>query len=473
MRRYRYPILLATALILGGILPAGGQDKFKEGLAPGGDPAKFKTDREFAAGLRSGWQKAELSPGLIPDETPKPDRPPVAPRPSAPPDWRRGRTVTVPPPAVRSPAPSVAPPEIASPASFTFFEAPVTLDRGGQAEIPLPAPVTQSAIAAWWEAQSALPYSPLLAQAQDYRHRLNLNDWGYARLLYDLGRTLHRGNPNSAALFAGFMLVKSGFDARVGYNLDRIFLLLPCQPAVYHAPFYTLGDRRYYLATFSGGPEPAGSLFIFPDRYPGADRSLDLRVPRAPTLESACLERAFRFTHQGREYDLAVRCNRPAVAYFLAYPQTGLEVYFGAPFTPETAASLRERFAPLLQGKTEAEAVSLLLSFVQSLPYATDRQRLGREDYSFPEAALEAPAGDCEDRAALFAALVRELTGLEVIGLDYPGHVAAAVRFSDDLPGDTVTWQGRRYLVCDPTYLDAQIGQGQPQYRGMEPKVIG
>ena len=40
------------------------------------------------------------------------------------------------------------------------------------------------------------------------------------------------------------------------------------------------------------------------------------------------------------------------------------------------------------------------------------------------------PYSDCEDHSVLFAYLVRELPGLEVIGLDYPGHVATAVRFS-------------------------------------------
>lgn len=59
--------------------------------------------------------------------------------------------------------------------------------------------------------------------------------------------------------------------------------------------------------------------------------------------------------------------------------------------------------------------------------------------------------------------MIRDLLGLDAILLYYPGHIAAAVEFSEDIPGDYLILDGgRRFLVCDPTYINATIGMTMP-----------
>ena len=67
---------------------------------------------------------------------------------------------------------------------------------------------------------------------------------------------------------------------------------------------------------------------------------------------------------------------------------------------------------------------------------------------------------------------MRRLTGLKVVGLHYPGHMATAVRFEGEVKGDAVYHKGERYVVCDPTYLNADIGITMPQFKGIAPAVI-
>jgi hypothetical protein len=82
------------------------------------------------------------------------------------------------------------------------------------------------------------------------------------------------------------------------------------------------------------------------------------------------------------------------------------------------------------------------------------------------------PASDCEDRSILFAALVRELLGLEVVGLLYPGHMATAVKFNAPGAGDVVQVGGVTWTVADPTYLGADAGQAMPQFKTVTPTLI-
>ncbi len=148
-------------------------------------------------------------------------------------------------------------------------------------------------------------------------------------------------------------------------------------------------------------------------------------------------------------------------------------MYFAASPSSEVTASLVAALQPLVKGKTEQEAVSFLLRFVQTaFVYKTDPEQFGREKPLFPDETLFYDYSDCEDRAILFSYLVKSLCGLDVIGLDYPAHIATAVKFTDNIPGDAVIYQGKKYLICDPTYTNADAGVCMPNLKSVAPKVI-
>ena len=50
--------------------------------------------------------------------------------------------------------------------------------------------------------------------------------------------------------------------------------------------------------------------------------------------------------------------------------------------------------------------------------------------------------------------------------------MATAVKFNDNIKGDSIVYQGEKYLVTDPTYINADIGMAMPQFKKINPKVI-
>ena len=90
-----------------------------------------------------------------------------------------------------------------------------------------------------------------------------------------------------------------------------------------------------------------------------------------------------------------------------------------------------------------------------------------REDRAFfPDETLYYPYSDCEDRSILFSRLIRDLLNLEVALVYYPGHMATAIHFTTDVKGDNFIHNGKKFVICDPTYINALVGASMPQFRG-------
>lgn len=92
------------------------------------------------------------------------------------------------------------------------------------------------------------------------------------------------------------------------------------------------------------------------------------------------------------------------------------------------------------------------LAFVQQLPYRVPpRERQGKHIGELwpPLECLAEGAGDCDTKALLYACLVDDGTGPEVLLLQGPSHMLAAVEGDGD-PGDlTLSGWGKRFEVCE------------------------
>jgi hypothetical protein len=77
-----------------------------------------------------------------------------------------------------------------------------------------------------------------------------------------------------------------------------------------------------------------------------------------------------------------------------------------------------------------------------------------------------------EDRSILLSRLVRDLLALKVVLVYYPGHLATAIHFSNDVRGDYLMLSGTRYTICDPTYIGASVGMTMPDMDNSKATVI-
>jgi hypothetical protein len=151
------------------------------------------------------------------------------------------------------------------------------------------------------------------------------------------------------------------------------------------------------------------------------------------------------------------------------YPQAEYDTFFNAPIDRRTYKDLALSLKSHIEGKKASEAINFVLHFVQNaFKYEQDNKQFGREKVMFAQETLFFDRSDCEDRAILFSYLAKELFDLSVIGVKYKDHMATGLYIP--LDGDNVLAGGRRYVIADPTYIDAPIGVSMPKYRSLQPQ---
>lgn len=438
---------------------------------------KDKRDKEFTAFLKAHWKAVDIVKGEVRDEDPKPDVMPVAEPLPAPPvaPVTKPVIVSVPKP-VPVKQPKTAPPVVVPggrPVDIDFYGRQVRIYYDASLNQKLNSSINKDAVSAYWSALSRSEYQDLLKQLDEQKTSLQLNDWAFASLIHKVSIAIDNNRRNESALLSWFLLAKSGYKARIAFDSSSIYLLVPSRHEMFEVSYFTFSGIRYYAVEFDGKKYKLGQVFTYDGEYPDASKEFDMQVTSVVASNDKDERRHLSFDFEGKKYNIDVTYDRGRVKFFSTYPQLNLNLYFGSGVYKVTATPLQNQLAAHMQGMSEQQAVNFLLRFVQtSLQYETDEQQFGEENYLFPEETLFYPYSDCEDRAVLFAWLVQSLLGLQVVGLDYPGHVAAAVHFNEEVSGDSIDYQGKRYVVTDPTYTNAIAGMTMPDFKKFRPTVI-
>lgn len=326
----------------------------------------------------------------------------------------------------------------------------------------------ECAVADGYEALCRSNYKPLIANCQQAQKDFRLNDWGVFLFVKTAAEALCN-DENSCIVMQQFLLNELGYRAKMARRDDRnqLLLFVATDCMVYGHPYFTKEGLNYYNIN---GTE-ACTFYMCNQDSKKAKTPVAMRLNNVPTLNNNVVSR--QRTNKAGNVSVSVNVSKSLMDFYASMPQCDYGVYAKAPVAGSLAQEVLGTLRPLVQGKSEVDAANLLLNFVQTgFKYATDEEQFGFEKPFFVEELFYYPACDCEDRSVLFGWLVRELLGLDVVYLDYPNHIATAVQFKGDVKGDFLTVDGKRYTVCDPTYIGASIGMTMPNLRSAGVSIL-
>ena len=267
---------------------------------------------------------------------------------------------------------------------------------------------------------------------------------------------------NEAVLLTAFLYCQSGYKVRIARQDEKLYLLYATQNEIYNVPSWTVDGERFYPLG-----EMRGRVYICAVPFP-QEKSLSLAIAEVPYFDEIFSPMRKLLADRFVAMDIDIEINMNLLDFYDTYPTSMIDGDFGTrwafyanvPASDEVREVLYPQLRELIAGKSQWEAGNLLLNWVQTaFVYEYDDKVWGEDRAFFPDETLYYPYCDCEDRSILFSRLVRDLMGLEVILLYYPGHLATAVCFTEEVKGDYLVVNGKRYVVCDPTFINANVGR--------------
>ncbi|WP_287619535.1 hypothetical protein [Parabacteroides sp.] len=431
-----------------------------------------ENEREYANYLRQTWIEYQLHKGINPYKEPKPDTIPTAPK-----DEKKiikeipaKGNIEVPIDPVHEPDILLGgnnQPKGLKSISVPFYGTDYQLSHNLGNYI-LKSTKTKD-IADTWETFGTPAVSQLVADLVTIKLENKLNDWAFFLLVEKTANQLPQlADSNTRILFRHFALFKCGYNIRIGLIGKSLILLVPFKEQINWRQFLSEKDTKYYLFTDHEN-NASGAVYTVPLSGNNSGRSFSLYIQEDIYLadQPVQLSRTFRKT----KYTVTINSNR--IDFLKDYPQCDFRIFAEAPVDPRFEEEILKQIAPQIEPLSTGDALNWLLHFTQSaFQYATDHAQFGHEEYLFPEETFFYPKSDCEDRAIFFAWIVRRTLNLEVALMSYKDHLATGVILDQDIKGTYIRTSDKRYLLCDPTYIGANIGQCMPRYKDERPEVL-
>ncbi|WP_374949946.1 hypothetical protein [Mucilaginibacter sp.] len=363
---------------------------------------------------------------------------------------------------------------------FEFYDKVFNLEFDQSIIINAPEDLSGESVKVFYENIDQGTYQPVIDSLTAYKQKHQLNDWLYYQLVRKVAEQVSpkAQNYNRYTLYKWFFMAKSGYDARLALaNKQLIFYILNDED-VSDLPYFIIDKKQYTTLNYhdlgqmdlhQNPPVPIGIT------VPGANRPFSYKVTRMPDFNAGdYVTKELNFKYRNKNYNFSVKLNPDIEKLFTNYPIVDFETYFNIPLSKETYSSVIPFLSKSVKGMSQQQGVDYLMRFTRyAFLYENDEQNYGKEKRLSPEETLFADYSDCDDRAALFFYLVKEIYDLPMIAVLYATHINIAVQFNKPV-GTQIIYKGRSYSTCEPTpqLKDLNIGQLSARLKNSPYKVV-
>ncbi len=445
-------------------------DKLKKAVADY-EAFRQRANEQYAAAMQRAWKQMDVKPAVPRPKEPEP------PKQTPPPDTKpttnplpQSEVVPVPEQPKAVPAPPIRDPGPATPTmQFNIYGTRCSIHTATDGLTFKLQGTDDNSLAATWKTLAQKNYDGILHDCLSQRDNLHLGDWGYMRLLEGASEKLLGKGTNEAVMLQMYLLTQSGYNVRLAKSNNKLLLLMPFNNTIYNYSYIPINGQDYYIITKDKGIKLSVCDLAFPKEQIASIQMSELPVFNSNTQP----KRKFSAQRFGT-MTAQVGVDKGLIDFMNDYPLSSAWEYYSRAGLSETVKSdLYPALRTQIEGKSKQKAALMLLDFVQhAFQYATDDDQFGYERPLFGDESFYYPYNDCEDRSILYSILVRDLLGLDVVLVHWPGHLATAVAFPEGVEGDYFTIDGRRFTVCDPTYIGAGIGQTMDQFKNAKAKIV-
>ena len=358
---------------------------------------------------------------------------------------------------------------------FALYGTPLHARFTGREHYQLPAEINNTIVADTYIKLGSADFNNTIHDCLELRTRHQLSDWAYFQMLEAFSKECF-ANENEATLLMAYIAQQSGYQIRLGLSDNRLCVLYASDHMIYGRCYYLIDGLDFYVYG-----KDVNNLRICQAAYP-KEQALSLLITQPMIIDQKRTDKRTLQSERYKEMNIESDVNQNLIDFYNSYPSSQINnnfmtrwaMYANVPFESTVNASLLAELRQQTDGLSKKEAVERLLNWVQTaFEYKYDDEIWGGDRAFFPEETLYYPYCDCEDRSILLSRIIRDLLKLKVILVYYPGHLAMAVNFGDEeVAGDYILLDNERFVICDPTYIGAGIGETMPNMDNQKATVI-
>lgn len=363
---------------------------------------------------------------------------------------------------------------------FDFFGDPVEFEFDPASRVEFADPLSTEAIQGFYKKILVTQYGPIVKALTDYKKKHKADDWLYYQLIRKTAQQISPKAENyfRYTLYKWFFLTQSGYDAILSIGNNRLLFYVQSDENIYNIPFRIRNGKQYVCLNY----HDYGTIDFEKERFAEvaiaasqARKAFSYKVTQLPGFKPAdYIEKDISFNYNMTDYHFKLKINPQVKTIFANYPVVDYESYFNIPLSAETYGSLIPSLKKAVKGMNTKNGVDYLMRFTRyAFLFKPDTENFGTEKRLTPEQTLLYENSDCDDRAALFFYVVKEIYNLPMIVLAYPKHVTIAVQF-DKPVGKPIVYNGNRYYICEPTPQkeDLNIGQSLPELKKAPYEIV-
>ena len=308
----------------------------------------------------------------------------------------------------------------------------------------------------------------------NYKEKNKLDDWLYYQLIRKSVQQISPKNVNYQryTLYKYFFLTQSGYDAALAICNNQILFYVQSNEDVFNIPYLTIGGKQYVCLNYhdyGANIDFVKNKFVVVNlNFVKGQNSFSYKVNSLPEFKATSYEvKDLQFNYYAQDFHFKLKVNPEIKSIFANYPVVNYESYFNIPLSKQTYQSLIPLLKENIKKMNQKSGVDYLMHFTRyAFLFETDSKIYGSEKRFSPEQTLLSEYSDCEDRAALFFYLVKEIYNLPMLVLSYPNHVSIAIQFKNSY-GKPILYNGNAYTICEPTpqNTDLRIGMPLPQLK--------
>jgi hypothetical protein len=309
-------------------------------------------------------------------------------------------------------------------------------------------------------------FTGILQPLKQYRKEKPTDDWVFYQLIRKTAEWLSPKYENytSYTLCKWYLLSACGYNAKIKISENEILLYIQSDELIYNIPVHFENDEQFVCLNIHDYPKNSlGAKDFHPVSLPvsGDKRGFSYKVTQLPAFGPLDYQnKTLVFNYNQKEYTFTVRLNSQIQKIFRNYPVLDYSYYFERPLSRETYSSLIASLKEATRKLSTKQGVDYLMHFTRyAFLYEKDTEQFGGEKRLSPEETLLYASSDCEDRAALFFYLIKEIYDLPMVVVVFPQHVTVGIQF-DKPVGNTVSYQGAEYSICEPTPQETDLPLG-------------